>query len=44
MFLEKIMEKSLTPVSSSENDCIADDAVDEAEETDTPPSSVSTGG
>ena len=38
------MQKALPPVNSSENDCFADDAVEEAEETDTPLSSVSTGG
>ena len=41
-FLQKnIMLKALTPVNSSENDCVAHDAVEEAEETDTPLSSVS---
>ena len=29
------MQKTLTPVNSSENDCFAYDAVEEAEETDT---------
>ena len=38
------MQKALTPVNSSENDCLADDAVEEAEETDTTLSSVSIGG
>ena len=42
--LEKIMQKTLTPVDSSENDCFADDEVEVAEETDTPLSSVSIGG
>ena len=36
IFLEKIMQKALMPVNSSENGCFADDAVEEAEETDTP--------
>ena len=44
MFLEKITKKALTPVNSSENDGFADGALDEAEETDTPLSSASTGG
>ena len=39
IFLEKIMLKALTPVNSSVNDCFADDAVEKAEETDTPLSS-----
>ena len=30
------MQKALTPVSSQENDCFADDAVEEPEEADTP--------
>ena len=30
------MQKTLTPENSSENDCFADHAVEEAEETDTP--------
>ena len=34
------MQKALTPVNSSENDRFADDGVEEAEETDTPLSSV----
>ena len=38
------MQKALTPVNSSVNDCFVDDAVEEAKETDTPLSSVSTGG
>ena len=38
------MHKALTRVNSSESDCFADDAVEEAEETDTPLSSVSIGG
>ena len=38
------MQKALTPVNSSVNDCFADDAVEKAEETDTPLSSVSIGG
>ena len=38
------MQKTLTPVNSSENDCSEDDAVEEAEETDIPLSSVSIGG
>ena len=37
------MQKALTPVNSSVNDCLADDAVEEADETDTPLSSVSVG-
>ena len=39
------MQKALKTVSSSENDCfaVADDAVEEAEETGTPRSSVSIG-
>ena len=38
------MQKDLKHVNSSENDCFADDAVEEAEETDTPLSSVTIGG
>ena len=38
------MQKALTSVNSSENDCFADDAVEETEETDTPLSSLSIGG
>ena len=38
------MQKGLTPVHSSENDCFADDSVEEAKETDIPLSSVSIGG
>ena len=38
------MQRALTPVNQSNNDRFADDAVDEAEETDTPLSSVSIGG
>ena len=37
ILLEKIKQKALTPVSSSENDCFADAAVEEAKETDNPP-------
>ena len=37
------MQKGLTPVNSSEKDCCADDAVEEAEETGIPMSSVSIG-
>ena len=36
-----IPAEALTPVNSSENNCFADDAVKEAEEPDTPLSSVS---
>ena len=43
IFLVKIMQKALAPVNSSENDCFADDAVEEVGETDTPLSSVSIG-
>ena len=39
-FLEKLMQRALRHVHSLENDCFAE----EAEETDTPLSSVSTGG
>ena len=42
--MEKIMQKALTHVNSSENDCFADYAVEVAEETGTPLSSVSKGG
>jgi hypothetical protein len=35
------MQKALTPMHSLMNDSFADDAVEEAEETDTPLSSVS---
>ena len=38
------MQKALTPVSSPENDCFADDAIEEADESDTPLSSVPNGG
>ena len=38
------MQKPLTPVISSENDCLGDGAVEEGEEADTPLSSVSVGG
>ena len=38
------MQKALTPMHSSVNDCFADDAVEEAEETDTPLPSLSIGG
>ena len=44
MFQEKVMQKALTPQRQSENDFIADDAVEEAEETDMPRSSVSIAG
>ena len=38
------MQKALTPVNLSENDCFSDDAVEEAEEADTSLSSLSIGG
>ena len=38
------MQKALTPVNSLGNDCFADYAVEKAEESDTPLSSVSIGG
>ena len=38
------MQKALTLQHPSRNDCFADDAVEDAEETDTPLSSVSIGG
>ena len=38
---KKLMQTALTPVNSSENDCFADDVVEDSEETDTPLSSVS---
>ena len=38
------MQKALTPANSPENDCSANGAVEEAEETDTQLSSVSIGG
>ena len=44
IFLEKIKQKALIPVNSSENDCFADDVVEEAEETCTLVSPVSIGG
>ena len=44
IFLEKITQKTLTPVNSSVNDCFADNIVEDAEETDTPLSSMSIGG
>ena len=44
IFPEKIMQKALTPLNSSENDCFADYAVEEADEIDTPLSLVSIGG
>ena len=45
IFLEKMMQKALTPQHPSENDCFAGDAVEDAEETDIQLwSSVSIGG
>ena len=44
IFLEKIMQKALIQVNSSENDCFVDDTVEDSEETNTPLSSVSIGG
>ena len=41
--MENIMQKALTPVNTSENDCFPDDAVEEVEEADTPLSPVSIG-
>ena len=38
------MQKALTPEHPSENHCFAGDAVEHADETDTPLSSVSIGG
>ena len=44
MLLEKIMQKAMTAVNSSQGDCFAYDAAEGAEETDTPLPSVSIGG
>ena len=38
------MQKTLTPQHLSKNDCFPDDAVEDAEEIDTPLSSISTSG
>ena len=38
------MQKALTPKHPTENDCFAGDAIEDAEETDIPMSSVSIGG
>ena len=43
IFREKIVQKALKPEHPSENDCFADVAVEDAEETDTQLSSVSIG-
>ena len=42
--MEKVMQKTLTAVSSLEGDYFANDAVEEAEKTDNPLSSGSIGG
>ena len=44
IFLEKIMQKALTPQHPLENNCFTGDAVEDAEETKSPLSSVSIGG
>ena len=44
IFLEKMMQKALTPQHPSESDCCAGDAVEDAEETDIPLLLVSIGG
>ena len=44
LFLETIMQKGLTPQHPSYNNCFVGDAVDDADETGTPLSSVSIGG